>query len=71
MNVRTRKFIGVWLILLLLIVYPILASIIYINFLPNAQIWLALSYFAVAGMGWAIPAGVIIKWMVKPEPVDE
>lgn len=67
MNVRTRKFVGVWLMLGLLIAYPILAAMIYINFLPNAPVLLALTYFAIAGLAWAVPAGVIIKWMAKPD----
>ncbi len=71
MNVRAKKFVGVFLLLLVLIAYPILASIIYINFLPNAPTWLALAYFAVAGLGWAIPAGLIIRWMVKPVPEND
>ena len=71
MNVRAKKFVGVWLLLLVLIAYPILCSIIYINFLPNAPTWLALTYFAFAGLGWAVPAGLIIRWMVKPVASDE
>lgn len=67
MNVRMRKFIGVWLMIGLLIAYPILAAIIYINLLAGVPVWVALIYFAVAGLLWAVPAGVIIKWMSRPD----
>jgi len=66
MNVRTRKFVGVWLLIGLLVAYPILGAIIYANFLFSAPTWLAMIYFAIAGMLWAVPAGMIIKWMVRP-----
>lgn len=67
MNVRARKFVGIWLMLLLLIAYPILAAIIFSNFLYAAPLWLALTYFCIAGLLWAFPAGVIIKWMSRPD----
>jgi Protein of unknown function (DUF2842) len=75
MKQRARKFAGIWLILGLLVVYPILATLIYTEgldvFLAKANgtlaNWITLAYFIIAGLGWAFPAGVIIKWMAKPD----
>jgi len=72
---RARKFAGVWLMLALLIVYPTLAVLIYTELLggffetlpDTAENWVTLVYFIVAGLGWAFPAGFIIKWMARPD----
>lgn len=67
MNVRTRKFIGVWLLLAVLFVYPLTAAILYSTYLMHLSVWPSLIIFAVVGLFWAVPAGVIIKWMAKPD----
>jgi len=68
---RTRKFLGVFIILALLFIYPAIASIIYERFLNNAPTWALLTYFAIAGFAWAIPAGAVIKWMAKPNEGED
>ncbi|NOZ32914.1 MAG: DUF2842 domain-containing protein [Alphaproteobacteria bacterium] len=67
MKQRARKFAGIWLMLALLLIYPAIAVAIYSQFLGWLPIWATLAYLAVAGMAWALPAGVIIKWMLKPD----
>ena len=71
MNQRSRKFAGVWLLLALLIAYPIAATLLYtevlIKGLGGLSTLVELVYFVVAGLGWALPAGVIIKWMARPD----
>ena len=67
MTQRTRKLIGTILILVLLIVYPGIATAIYMVWLQGQPTWLLLGYFAAAGLLWAVPAGVVIKWMAKPD----
>lgn len=68
MTQRSRKFAGVFLLLGSLIVYPVLAVLVYELLPESAPIWLVMIYFAIAGMGWVFPAGVIIKWMARPDP---
>ncbi len=68
MRQRTRKFIGVWLMILLLIAYPIAVAVIYAEQLMWLPVWASLIFFLVAGLFWAVPAGVIIKWMARPDP---
>ncbi len=74
MRQRARKFVGIFIIIALLFIYPAIASVIYERFLSGAQaflgeayIWILLVYFAVAGFLWVIPAGIVIKWMAKPD----
>lgn len=71
MNQRSRKFAGVWLLLALLIVYPIAATLLYtevlIKGLGGLSTFVELAYFVVAGLGWALPAGLVIKWMARPD----
>ena len=67
MNQRARKFAGVWLLLALLIAYPVAATLLYTEWLGGLPVWAELVYFVVTGLGWALPAGLIIKWMAKPD----
>ena len=67
MTQSSRKLFGVVLTLVVLIVYVGLVSTLYIAFLTGLPSWLLLIYFAVAGLGWAIPVGLIIRWMARPD----
>lgn len=67
MKRRARKFAGIWLLIALIVVYSSIAVVISVEFLDWLPVWASLIYLAAAGMGWAIPAGVIIKWMSKPD----
>lgn len=61
-----RNLIGIALLLMLLFVYAFAASMIGEYLVPDdAKIVQAL-YFVVAGIGWIVPAMVVIKWMLKP-----
>ena len=67
MTIRTRKFIGAILLLLLVAVWALLAMAIaqFVFTSPNnLAAWI---YYAVVGMGWVLPAMPLIKWMSKPE----
>lgn len=66
MTQRSRKFVGVFLLLGTLVAYPILAVLLYEQLPSATPTWLLLIYFAIAGLGWVFPAGVIIKWMARP-----
>jgi RsiW-degrading membrane proteinase PrsW (M82 family) len=67
MTQRARKFFGVFVILAILVVYAWAATLIYERWLTGAPNWVLLAYFVVAGMGWALPAGVVITWMLRPD----
>ncbi len=66
---RLRKLIGMILLVTVVVVWALF-------FMALAQgqpiqeagrVW-HLVYYVVAGMGWVLPAMVIIKWMEKPAP---
>lgn len=60
--VRTRKFVGLILLLLLVTVYSFAAMLIAVHYLPENKL-IELVYYALAGIGWIFPAMWIIRWM--------
>jgi hypothetical protein len=36
----------------------------------NASPLVEVIYYVVAGLAWVIPAGAIIWWMQKPDPIE-
>jgi len=67
MQKRARKFAGTILILLLLAVYLPIAMVVGANHFAHASTILQIVYFLVAGIAWIIPAGLIIRWMARPD----
>lgn len=67
MTLRTRKLLGVVLLLACLVLYAGLAVGLYVTLLTGQPTWLLMLYFAVAGLGWMFPAMAIVRWMVRPE----
>ncbi|MDR3470210.1 MAG: DUF2842 domain-containing protein [Devosia sp.] len=67
MTQSTRKLIGTVLILLVLVVYAWIAMEFYARFLTGLPQLGQLAYFVIAGLLWALPAGAIIRWMVRPD----
>ena len=65
MPTRTRKLIGVFLLFVLVIVWSLLAmAIAQVPFIFGNP-WLAGLYYAVAGIGWVLPAMPLVRWMQK------
>ncbi|XUJ34364.1 DUF2842 domain-containing protein [Bradyrhizobium japonicum] len=69
MTIRTRKFLGAILLLVLATVWALLGMAL-------AQMpWIAKSgwrqaiYYVVVGMGWVLPAMPIVSWMQRPDRV--
>ena len=60
---RAKKFIGVFFIVLLVIVYALVAVAIASATLATAPWYAHMMYFAFSGVLWVLPAMVIIKWM--------
>ena len=63
MPVRIRKFIGVFLILILIGLYAILSVTIATYQLATSAWYIHLLYFLVTGILWVLPAMWLIKWM--------
>lgn len=70
MNIRTRKFIGTVALLALIVVYAFLAMMVAIVLQVNANRFVELAYYVIAGTAWTIPAGLIISWMSRPDPTS-
>jgi hypothetical protein len=65
MSVRLRKLIGTVALLALVIVWALVAMAI-AQFPPIFNNpWVAGVYYAVAGLGWVLPAMPLIRWMSK------
>jgi hypothetical protein len=69
MTQRNRKLIGAFLCVFSIFVWACLATSVYLAFPPELPWYVLIAYFVVAGMGWVFPAGVIIRWMAKPDAV--
>ena len=60
-----RKFIGMIVLVVFVIVYALLAMVIGDMTLQQSSTLVRMTYFAIAGLIWVIPAGAIIWWMEK------
>ncbi len=65
MTVRAKKLIGTILILIWLPVYALLASGLAVLILPRASGVVAFLFYAIAGMLWAVPVGLMFPWMFR------
>lgn len=63
MTPRTKKLIGVIAILLWLVFYALLVMRLGVAILPTANGLVQLVFYAVAGLAWIIPIGLLLPWM--------
>lgn len=63
MTQSTRKLVGTVVLIALVVAYPLLAMTIYASWLGGAPWWIAIGYAVGAGLLWALPAGLVIRWM--------
>jgi hypothetical protein len=68
MRIRTRKLIGAFGLLALVTVWSLVAMTLAQSALTNINGWIAALYYVVAGLGWVLPAMVLVKWMSRPDP---
>jgi hypothetical protein len=71
MAMRVRKLIGTILLLIFLALYAWAAVIIGAGRITLAPHWAQLAYFLIAGLLWVIPAGLLIRWMQRPDSAAE
>ncbi|PLX39326.1 MAG: DUF2842 domain-containing protein [Hyphomicrobiales bacterium] len=71
MRQRTRKFIGMWVLVAFVIVYSLTAMLLASIILPDKATWVQIVYYMVAGFLWVIPCAPLITWMQKPNPGEE
>lgn len=67
MTQRSRKFVGAFLLLALVIFWALFGMLVAqgrVVELPNYGRFLV---FAFLGLAWVIPAGLLISWMGRPD----
>ena len=67
MTARTRKLIGTIVFLPGLAIYATLAAMIGSGRIALAPHWVQFAFFVTAGLAWVIPAGLLIRWMQRPD----
>ena len=68
MPIRTRKLIGAFALITLVIVWALLAMMIAQPIMRATDGVPVTLYFIVAGIGWVLPAMPLIRWMSRPDP---
>lgn len=71
MNIRTRKLIGAIILLLFIAAYALLVMAAAIVLQVSESKWVELAFYIIGGLAWVIPAGLLVRWMVRPDPETE
>ncbi len=66
MRMRTRKLVGTFALLLLVAAWALLAMALAQIVLRSTSGLVATIYYLVAGLGWVLPAMLLISWMARP-----
>ncbi len=67
MNIRTRKLIGTFGLLALVITWALLAMAFAQVLVIHSNGFVKFIYYALAGLGWVLPAMPLISWMSRPD----
>jgi hypothetical protein len=68
MTQRQRKFAGTIALFVLVAVYAILAmAVAAVMQIHDASRISEALYYVIAGWLWVLPAGLLIKWMLRPD----
>jgi TM2 domain-containing membrane protein YozV len=67
MHIRTRKFVGTFLLLALVTVWSLLAMGFAQFALSSAHSAVVAAFYVIAGLGWVLPAMPLVAWMVRPD----
>lgn len=65
MTIRTRKLIGTVSLLVVITVYSLVVIGLVATAFPQLGTGMQLVFYAIAGLAWVPPAGLIINWMHK------
>jgi Protein of unknown function (DUF2842) len=69
MKIRTRKLIGTFALLALVAIWSLLAMALAQSVLTDINGFVAVIYYVAAGLGWVIPAMLLVKWMSRPDDI--
>lgn len=68
MSIRLRKLIGAAALLLLVVVWSLIAMALAQLPAIKANRLVETAYYVIAGLGWVLPAMLLIRWMVRSDP---
>jgi hypothetical protein len=68
MRQRTRKLVGAAALAVFVPFYALTAMTVAAARLPGTTELTQTIFYAVAGLLWVIPAGLLITWMQRPDP---
>ena len=67
MRIRTRKLIGAFALIILVTIWSLVAMTLAQSALTDINGFVATIYYVVAGLGWVLPAMLLVKWMGRPD----
>jgi membrane protease YdiL (CAAX protease family) len=67
MPARLRKFLGAIMLIVLVVTWALLAMALAQSPLIKANGAVEVLYYAIAGLGWVLPAMPLIRWMSRPQ----
>ncbi len=70
LGVRSKKLIGAIVTIVWMPIYALLAMAVGVRVLPHANAVVEFLYYAVVGMAWIIPIGLMLPWMSR-EPAKK
>jgi hypothetical protein len=68
MSIRTRKLIGGFVLIVLVVTWALVAMTLAQSPAIKAHPVIETIYYVVAGLGWVLPAMPLIRWMTRPDP---
>lgn len=70
MRASTRKLVGTLILVLFIIVWAFATMMLGLWVLKDASGGMQALFYAVTGCLWALPAMLILKWMLRPDPQE-
>ena len=67
MRQRSRKLVGTIILVAFVSFYALTAMTIAAAKLPGTSGLTQLVFYVVAGLVWVLPAGILVKWMQRPD----
>lgn len=68
---RRRKLIGTLLLVTLVSIYALVAMAVGSVAMADKGRGVQLAFFTIVGLGWVLPAALIVWWMERPRPDEE
>jgi hypothetical protein len=69
--VRLKKFIGMFVLVALVVLYALIATTVATYRLAESPWYIHLAFFAFSGVIWVVPAMFVINWMERRPKGDK